>query len=94
MSGMVGGREKNGAAAGLLSRQYHSGIAGYFKAVEVSGEKGGVTMVIINAKDVPKGDIDYLARSVLAEIEAFFDDPKVEEDFEKWKQEQKLVVAV
>ena len=51
-------------------------------------------MVVINAKDVQKGDIDYLARSVLAEIEAFFGDPKVEEDFEKWKQEQKLVVAV
>lgn len=51
-------------------------------------------MVVINAKDVQKGDIDYLARSVLSEIEAFFDDPKVEEDFEKWKQEQKQGVAV
>ena len=51
-------------------------------------------MVVINAKDVPKGDIDYLARGVLAEIEAFFDDQEVKEDFEKWKQEQKLVVAV
>ena len=51
-------------------------------------------MVAINAKDIPKGDIDHLARSVLAEIGAFFDDPKVKEDFEKWKQEQKLGVAV
>lgn len=51
-------------------------------------------MVVINAKEVPKGDIDHLARSVLAEIGAFYDDPKVKEDFEKWKQEQKQGVAV
>ena len=51
-------------------------------------------MVVIDAKEVPKGDIDHLARSVLTEIEAFFDDPNVKEDFEKWKQEQRQGVAV
>ena len=64
------------------------------KLALVQKREGSINMVVINAKDVPKGDIDYLARGVLAEIEAFFDDQEVKEDFEKWKQEQKLVVAV
>lgn len=50
-------------------------------------------MVVINAKEVPKGDIEHLARSALAEVAAFFENPDVQADFEKWKAEQ-MGVAV
>ena len=42
----------------------------------------------IDATAIPKGDIDYLARGVLAEIGDYFEEPEVKADYEKWLQEQ------
>lgn len=50
-------------------------------------------MVEIDASKMPKGDIEYLARSVLADIGNYFEDPKVQEDYAKWLEERKEVAV-
>ncbi len=48
----------------------------------------------INAAAIPKGDIDYLARGVLAEIGDYFERPEVKADYEKWLQDRKKKAAM
>ena len=48
----------------------------------------------IDTAAIPKGDIDYLARGVLAEIGDYFERPEVKADYEKWLQERKKKAAM
>jgi len=48
----------------------------------------------IDAAAIPKGDINYLARGVLAEIGDYFERPEVKADYEKWLQERKKEAAM
>ncbi|MFR6290257.1 MAG: hypothetical protein ACLUKQ_02275 [Peptococcaceae bacterium] len=45
--------------------------------------------ITIRVSNIPKGDVEYLARGVLASIGEYFAEPKVQEDYEKWLAERK-----
>ena len=45
-------------------------------------------IIQIDATAIPKGDIEYLAHSVLAGIRDYFEKPEVKADYERWLKER------